>query len=809
MFGKIFVCYLSFLATSTLCAAQSYKEQYRPQYHFSPEKNWVNDPNGMVYHKGIYHLYYQYNPSGSRWGNMSWGHASSKDLLHWTQHPIALEYRKDANGVAEELMFSGTVVADPDNTSRFGTKENPPLVAIYTSSYVQDFKLPSGQAVSNGQQSQSIAYSLDDGLTWTKYESHNPILLSPPAEFLSSDTKNNFRDPAVFWHAGKQHWVMVLSLPNAHHLLFYTSNDLKNWTHVSEFGPANAIAGQWECPGVFPLPVDGNTKNEKWVLQIGLNPGGPNIGSGTQYIVGSFDGITFTADADSVYENVGKPAGSVFIEDFEKNTWEEMGWTATGGFVGKGPVPEGDAGNHQLDTFFGGDTVTGTAASPAFVVTKPFINFRIGGGYHPYNPSTYGTAADTETSLNLKLNGKVVRSATGENAGTLAWQGWDVSGFLGQSAVIEIADFATGDWGHLILDDIVFSDSLAQARKANWVDLGPDYYAAATFNGLSQNQRIAVGWANNWAYGEDIPTAPWRSSMSVMREYSLETINSKVTLVQTPYSMAPLEKSPAVFSQSWATLPSSKLKLPVKGKSLDVTLTFQVAPQLPITSKASATSWTTKTSASTTLITVAPGYPCNRDNCLRAFIRDGRYPDNAFCKTFTTASVTTGFQSYATACGAAPTQTSRMSSACSCLYPASTSTSTKSAKPEPTVVTGDSQLQFLVRSSEDGSQGTVIGYDATARRVFVDRMNSGDISFNSLFPGIYYAPLRPDAQGKVTIRVLLDWSSVEVFGGQGESVITAQIFPSDANQAISLVSDVNAFKAVSVTVKNVASSWSS
>lgn len=201
----------------------------------------------------------------------------SKDLLHWTEHPLALEYRKDGNGVATELIFSGTVVADTNNTSGFGTKGNPPLVALYTSSYVQDFTTPSGQAVSNNQQSQCLAYSLDDGLTWTTYDSQNPIILSPPAQFLSDDTKNNFRDPAVFWHDGRQHWVMVLSLPNAHHLLIYTSGDLKNWTYVSEFGPANAIAGQWECPGLFPLAVDGNKNNEKWIMQIGLNPGGPNM----------------------------------------------------------------------------------------------------------------------------------------------------------------------------------------------------------------------------------------------------------------------------------------------------------------------------------------------------------------------------------------------------------------------------------------------------------------------------------------------------------------------------------------------------
>lgn len=803
MFRKFFIQYLLFLAVGVLCAAQSYNEPYRPQYHFSPEKNWMNDPNGMIYHKGIYHLYYQYNPMGTRWGNMSWGHASSTDLLHWTEHPIALEYRKDTSGIAEEYIFSGTIVADTNNTSGFGTAASTPLIAIYTSAYAQNLTLPSGKTVSNGQQSQSIAYSLDDGLTWTTYDSQNPVIHLAPPQYLSEDTKNNFRDPTVFWHDGKQHWVMVLALPNVHKFLIYTSSDLKSWTHVSDFGPANAISGQWECVGIFPLPVNGDTNNVKWVAQIGLNPGGPNIGSGTQYIVGSFDGITFTADSDSVYEAVGKPEGSVVIEDFEGSTWEAMNWTATGGFVGKGPIPGGDAGNNLLDTFFDGDFLTGTISSPAFVINEAFINFRLGGGYHPHNPLTYGTADDRECALNLKVDGKVVRTATGQNAGTLAWQGWDVTSFIGQMAVIEVADFATGGWGHIILDEIIFSDSLAQEQKANWVDLGPDYYAAATFNGLPEYERIAVGWASNWVYGEDIPTDPWRSSSSIMRKYSLATIDSKVTLVQTPYSMAPLEKLPALYTQSWASIPGPKFNIPVTGKSLDVVLTFQIAPQHPITSAVPNTTSATKTSAMT-LTTVAPGYPCNRDNCLRAFIHKGTYPDDSFCKTFTTAPATTGFPSYAKACGKGPTQASRMSSVCSCLYP----TSTSSTEPTPSPVPGDSAIRLLVRSSKDSLQGTVIGYDASTQQVFVDRTNSGDISFSSLFPGTYYASLKPDEQGKVTLRVLLDWSSVEVFGGRGESVITAQIFPSDANQSINLLSDSNAFKDISITIKNVTSSWS-
>ncbi|KUL91791.1 hypothetical protein ZTR_01352 [Talaromyces verruculosus] len=699
-----------YASLSVICAAETYQEQYRDQYHFSPAKNWMNDPNGMLYYKGVYHLYFQYNPGGMTWGNISWGHATSEDLLHWTEQPIALEVRKDTSGNVQEYFYSGSAVVDTDNTSGFGTRAHPPLVAIYTSHYAQNMTLPSGKTVVSGQESQSIAYSLDDGITWTTYDAQNPVIHEPPTEYITADTIQNFRDPFVFWDDSQKHWTMVVSLPNDHMILIYTSPNLKDWTKVSTFGPANAVSGQWECPGLFPLPVDGDKNNVKWVLQLGTNPGGPTIGSGTQYFVGFFDGTTFTADADTVYAAVGGPAGSSVIEDWQDtsslaSSTAALNWTATGDFVGITPVTGEDKVSNVLDTYFHGDSNTGTITSEPFVIARSFINFRIAGGYHPYNPSTYGTPSDTETSLNLKVNGKVVRSATGQNAGTLAWQGWDVSNFANQTAVLEIADFNTGvtGWGHLMVGEIVFSESLAEEQKANWVDHGPDYYAAATYNGLHGYDRVAVGWANNWAYGSDIPTNPWRSSMSVMRKYSLTTIDSKITLVQEPYNLAPI--SSTCYDKKWDTLPGSKFDLPVTGKSLDVTLAFDII-----------------------------------------------------------------------------------------------STINNSAQE-------DSTMRLLVRSSKDGSQATVIGYDASTQQFFVDRTNSGDVNFAPVFPGTYSAALIPDAHGRVTLRVLVDWSLVEVFGGQGESVITAQIFPSDDNESISLSYTAGAFKNVAIKVKDVASVW--
>ncbi|KAH7080188.1 putative inulinase precursor [Paraphoma chrysanthemicola] len=286
------------LCVSHAVLAQNYTELYRPQYHFTPAENWMNDPNGLLYHDGIYHIFYQYNPGGITWGAMSWGHATSVDLIHWDHQPVALLAR-GFPGTITEMYFSGTTVVDTNNTSGFGEDGKVPIVAMYTSYYPQAQTLPSGKSVETNQQSQSIAYSLDGGMTWTTYDAANPVILNPPDEY--ADQKLEFRDPAVFWHDETESWVAVVSLAKLHKLVVYTSTNLKDWHQVSEFGPANAVGGVWECPSFFPLPLDGGS-DLKWVAQIGLNPGGPpgTPGSGTQYIVGDFNGTTFKADAESV-----------------------------------------------------------------------------------------------------------------------------------------------------------------------------------------------------------------------------------------------------------------------------------------------------------------------------------------------------------------------------------------------------------------------------------------------------------------------------------------------------------------------------
>ncbi len=235
-------------------------EKYRPIYHFTPKYGWMNDPNGMVWYDGEYHLYYQHNPYGSVWGNMHWGHASSRDLVKWEHLPVALA--PDTLGT----IFSGSAVIDHKNTGGFGKEA---LVAFYTSA--------------GTKQTQSLAYSLDKGVTFTKYD-NNPVVPNPGVRA--------FRDPKVRWHAPSAQWIMVLTTSPT--ISFFGSKDLKTWDKLSEFGEnIGGHGGVWECPDFIPLTYKGKTK---WVLLVSINPGGPNDGSATQYFIGDFDGKNFKED---------------------------------------------------------------------------------------------------------------------------------------------------------------------------------------------------------------------------------------------------------------------------------------------------------------------------------------------------------------------------------------------------------------------------------------------------------------------------------------------------------------------------------
>ncbi len=302
------------IAESRLLKAMSEPigEKHRPQFHFTPPQKWMNDPNGMFYYKGEYHLFYQHFPDSTVWGPMHWGHAVSKDLMHWKHLPIALF--PDKNG----LIFSGSVVVDEKNTSGFGKKGETPIVAIFTNHSMEGEK-----AGRNDFQTQGIAYSVDKGRTWTKYDG-NPVIKNPNAR--------DFRDPKVMWYEPTREWVMTLA--EGDHVSFYNSKNLKSWEKTGEFGKnQGSHGGVWECPDLFELSVESgalrdarnsplstlNAPLKKWVLLQSIGNGAPNGGSGTQYFVGSFDGKTFTND---------NPSDKILWLDYGRDNYAGVTWNS-------------------------------------------------------------------------------------------------------------------------------------------------------------------------------------------------------------------------------------------------------------------------------------------------------------------------------------------------------------------------------------------------------------------------------------------------------------------------------------------------
>ncbi|MEV5025265.1 glycoside hydrolase family 32 protein [Paenibacillus sp. LPE1-1-1.1] len=273
----------------------NYDNPLRPQFHFTPAANWLNDPNGMVYYEGEYHLFYQHHPESTIWGPMHWGHAVSKDLVHWEHHPIALY--PDHNGT----VFSGSAIVDWNDTSGFFDGKAG-LVAIYT----QTEMIPDSDL---SKQRQSLAFSKDNGRTWIPYEG-NPVLIDERCA--------DFRDPKVFWHEETNRWIMVLAAGDR--LFLYHSPDLKDWTFASEFGAQDGShEGVWECPDLFALPVKDGDDAKKWVMivSIGDSEKCPE-GSRTQYFIGEFDGVSFKND---------NPAESVLWLDHGRDNYAGVTWS--------------------------------------------------------------------------------------------------------------------------------------------------------------------------------------------------------------------------------------------------------------------------------------------------------------------------------------------------------------------------------------------------------------------------------------------------------------------------------------------------
>ncbi len=308
-YSKLMVCAIGMLTLfgckeSSIMDKKTYTEEelYRPNFHFTPKKGWTNDPNGMFYYNGYYHLFFQHYPDSNIWGPMHWGHAISTDMVTWTEKPIAIY--PDEKG----YIFSGSAVVDLKNTSGFGSLKNPPIVAMFT--YHNPKKEKTGEP---GVQSQGIAYSLDEGLTWKKYDK-NPVIEFPGIK--------DFRDPKMIWDNVHKQWLMVLAAGDK--TIFYGSKNLKDWTMLSNFGKNfGAHGGVWECPDFFPMLVDGSD-DYKWVLLLSVNPGGPNGGSATQYFVGDFDGKTFVLD-ESFSKDINKQK-ALWI-DYGRDNYAGVTWS--------------------------------------------------------------------------------------------------------------------------------------------------------------------------------------------------------------------------------------------------------------------------------------------------------------------------------------------------------------------------------------------------------------------------------------------------------------------------------------------------
>ena len=339
--ASTFTCWKNIKASDTFDMKN--REQYRPVYHHTPAYGWMNDPNGMFYKDGVWNLYYQHNPQGSQWENLSWGHATSKDLIHWSFEGDPVQ--PDALG----MIFSGSAVVDKNNTAGFGKDA---IVALYTSAAES--------------QTQSMAYSTDDGKTFTKYEG-NPVITSSVPDF---------RDPHMFWNEDIKKWNMILAA--GQHMEIYSSDNLKDWKLESAFGEGYGNhGGVWECPDLMKLKVRGTDK-EKWLLICNINPGGPFGGSATQYFVGDFDGHKFTCDTKpevTKWMDYGKDHyATVTFDNAPEGRHVAIAWMSNWQYANQVPTQQYRSGNsipRDLGLFeYKGDTYCSVTPSPEMTAAR-------------------------------------------------------------------------------------------------------------------------------------------------------------------------------------------------------------------------------------------------------------------------------------------------------------------------------------------------------------------------------------------------------------------------------------------------------
>jgi fructan beta-fructosidase len=483
-----FALLLSLISCAPL-TAQFFTEPYRPQYHISPTFGFMGDPNGPIKYKGKYHLFW-------------WGHLRSDDLVHWEQlNTNALNGTPGGYG-----NWSGSVVVDKKNTASFNTATDTAMIAVYTLH----------QNSTNIQQ-QALSVSLNH--VSFQYYSNNPII---------PYNRPDFRDPQVFWHEPTRRWVMVVTKPIDRAIEIFSSENLKVWNFESIFNDRGAKREVWEVPDLFPLPLNNDTNNIKWVMTCGM---GPNR---MQYWVGNFDGSTFKLDTNDNLLS-GKHVRGKLFANFENGFGN---WTVAGTAFGNQPTSgtllnqqtvDGFTGFGYLNSYHGGDSSTGKMTSPNFLIDKRYINLQIGGG------------SLTDVGVNIVVGNQVVETIKNtSNSERMQWQGIDISKHLGKNARLEIFDNATGSWGHILVDHIVFSDVQYDSRveNANWMDWGADFYAHKTFRNYDADDKRIIGlaWMGNWAYAQSVPTSPWKGCQSIPKELKLVDQGNGYELIQKPIS---------------------------------------------------------------------------------------------------------------------------------------------------------------------------------------------------------------------------------------------------------------------------------
>lgn len=628
--------------------------KYNPVYHFYPS----GDPTGLFYFNGLY-----YN---------NWGIADSKDFVHWNyslQRRRTLEAAlpqtvRDSLRRLSRLGGSGSIVIDWTNSSGFGKNGNPPLISFWHN-----------QGPPWNNQVIGLAYSNDTAKTWTRY-TKNPIL---------DINSREFRDPKVFWYEPEKKWIMVIGWAEIPKIKFFSSKNLKDWEFMSDFGPWGAVGGVWECSDFFPLAVDGNASDIKWVIAISVQP------LAGQYFIGDFDGKKFTLDKNFIQELTYDkycPKGEVLF-DFERgiDSWKMEGEAfiespSSQALLRQGAIM-GKEGQFFINSFHNQASSVGKITSPEFRITKNFINFLVGGGYVPGNEC-----------INLVVNGKTVRTETGNNSNGMQWKGWNVSEYRGQLATISIIDNLTNGQGFILADQITLSDELVDTKweKAFWFDYGPDFFAVRSWNNYAENEnrRIWTGWMGSWRYGG---TEPVRGIQTVPRSVELKTFPEGVRLVQKPI------------------------------KELE---------------------------------TLREKHLIAEENTF-----EGVWIPKKFRPSANAYELIVEFENV-------------------------------SAK------------EFGIKLCVGNNEQTIVGYSVTDQELFVDRRNSGLKDFCGLFPQLNKGQLK-NRTNNLKMHIYVDKCSVEVFGNDGETVISSKIYPDSISLGVELFSNYGKVKVKNLNLWELAS----